>query len=136
VEGFRDHLKSKEDLSKLLDKTEKERSKLLDDKSKASANAASGGSGGGGGFGRNLFGKNNVEKLNEDYNKKDEQVMQLADQLSKFSRALSLCEIERFQSHRSEVFNRLLGTIIACNIHVSSENRYVLVWLSTLIMCT
>jgi hypothetical protein len=47
--------------------------------------------------------------------------MQLADQLSKFSRALSLCEIERFQSHRSEVFNRLLGTIIACNIHVSPE---------------
>jgi uncharacterized membrane protein len=53
----------KDTMQQLLDKTEKERAKLLEDKSKASAAAAASGGGGGGGFGSKLFGKGNVEQL-------------------------------------------------------------------------
>jgi cell shape-determining protein MreC len=69
-----------------------------------------------------VFLSNNDEckQQNEAYNKKDEQVMQLADQLSKYSKALSLCEIERFQTKRSEVYHSLLGTIVSANIYVRS----------------
>lgn len=121
VDGFREHLRQRDHLASQLDKAEKERAKLLEDKSKAASAAASGNKG----F-MSRFSKSDTD-LNELYNKKDEQVMMLADQLKRFNRALHFSEIFRFQELRGKALIQLLGIIVASNVQAleKSVSRWV-----------
>lgn len=108
IDAFAAHLKNREDLVMSLFKAEKERLKLLDEKQKAAAAPV-----------KKSFFTRGEDDLEESLRKKTEQCTKLQLQLSKITKGLIYCEIERFNKERSESIAKLLAVLGATNIQMS-----------------
>eukprot|EP01038_Epipyxis_sp_PR26KG_P004706 gene4706-6606_t len=110
VEGFRTHIVNREIIAKELEKAQKEKQKIIDDKAKAAATEKKG-----------LFAKG-VDELEEALNKKSDQVYNLQELLNRVTKALVFCEIDRFNTERLGSITQLLGSLAVSNMQICQSS--------------
>lgn len=112
VDHFIGHMTIRDNIIKELERTEKERIKALEEKNRAAAN------------GQNrrtsmtsLFSKT-AENLDELCQRKTEAVNSLQKTVDRMTKAMMLCEIERFNTDRIKCINQLVGSLSVTNLEV------------------
>lgn len=115
IEAFIKHLSVREELVANLFKAEKERLKLLDEKQRTVAAGAS--------AKKSWTSFNTSEDVLEDaLKKKTDHVSKLQTQLSKVTKGLIYCEMDRFNLERCESISKLLTVLAAMNIKMSQSS--------------
>lgn len=111
VEGFRDLIKKREGLQQELEKAEKEKVKLLEDKTKAAGAPPPS---------RGFFSSAKAPSvvLDELFQKKEEQVATLSAAVTAMTAGLLAGEIDRFHLERKLAVRALVGSMIAAQVKI------------------
>ena len=112
VEHFVQHLHLRESTIKELERAEKEKARALDEKNKAQALAANGGK-------RSMFSKP-PEELEEIYLKKTDHVNALQLAVDRMTKAMIICEMDRFNQDRVKCIHDLVGALSVANLELAA----------------
>ncbi len=115
VEHFLSHMALRENFIKELDRAEKERIKVLEEKNRAAAGQTRKGSM------ASMFSKTS-DDIDELCQRKTDAVVKLQKTVDRVTKAMIFCEMDRFNNDRVKCINQLVGSLSVTNLEVRKSS--------------
>ncbi len=116
VEHFLNHMALRENFIKELDRAEKERIKVLEEKNRASAAGQTRKS-----SVTSMFSKT-ADDIDDLCQRKTDAVVKLQITVDRMTKAMIFCEMDRFNNDRVKCINQLVGSLSVTNLEVRKSS--------------